>query len=95
MELVLERMVEVIRIPGTKDNPGEMENQAPAVHNLLLVGSYLPEVHIPGADRLDTAGMVDKQVGSEALLRDAKPGIPIHARDRWFVDQQVALAQKH
>ena len=93
--------MEVIRIPGTKDNPGEVENQAPAVHNLLqghsrlLVDSYLPGVYISEADRLDTAGMVDKRVGSEALLRDAKPGIPIHARDRWFVDQQVALAQKH
>lgn len=36
--------------------------------------------------------MVDKQAGSEVLLRDAKPGTPIHVRDRWFVDQQVALA---
>jgi hypothetical protein len=82
-------MAEVIRNPGMKDNPEAVESQALVGDNRVLVDSLLLE-----ADRQDSADMVDKQAGSEALLRDAKPVTPIHVRDRWFVDQQVALAQE-
>src|SRR5947209_3572959 len=91
-EAVLKHMVEAIHTPDTMDNPGEVENQAFAQYNLLqghrraLVDSSPLE-----ADMQDSADMVDKQAGSEALLRDTKPETLIHARDRQFVDQQVAL----
>ncbi len=75
-------MLEAICIPGTMDNPGEVENQILARHSRVQVDSFLPEVSNHGADKQDSAGMVDKQAGSEALLRDAKPETPIHARDR-------------
>jgi hypothetical protein len=80
-------MAEVIRNPGMKDNPGGVESQTLGGYSRVLVDSFLPE-----ADRWDSADMVDKQAGSEVLLKDAKPGTPIHVHDRWFVDQQVALA---
>jgi hypothetical protein len=64
--VVLEHMVEVIRNPDMKDNPGAVENQTLAGYSRVLVDSFLPE-----ADRQDSADMVDKQAGSEALPRDA------------------------
>jgi hypothetical protein len=92
----LEHTVGAIHIPGTMDNLGEVENQASVDHNLLrehrwsLMDSSPLEVHNLEADRQHSEDMVDMQAGIEELLKGAKPENPIHARDRRFVDQQVA-----
>jgi hypothetical protein len=80
------------------DNPGEAENQDSVEHNLLqehgrvLMDSFPLEVHDSEVDRQGSEDMVDMHAGREELLKGAKPENPIHARDRWFVDQQVALS---
>ncbi len=91
-------MAEVIRSPGMKDNPVEVESQALVEHHLLHeqrrapVDNSPPEVRSHEAGIPDSVDMVDKRAGSEALLRAANIGTLIHVRDKQFVDQQLALA---
>ena len=93
---VLERMEEAICIPGRMDTPGEVENRPLAAYSLLQGrSSELEDNSQPAAGRQDSAGMVGKQAGSEALLKDGKPALPIRARDKQFVDQQVAPLDRH
>jgi hypothetical protein len=95
----LEHMVEAKHTPGTMDNPGEVENQFFAEHNLqqvcsrVLVDSSPPETDKYGADNQDIVDKVDARAGREVLLRDAEQETRIRVRDRMFVDQQVSLAQ--